>query len=111
MWDTKTLATIKLPQGFKISVWANDIAQARQMAWGDKGTLFVGTFDKGIVYAVTEQGGKRVVKTFVKGLRMPTGVAFQNVRNRVPEAGRLRSLSRGRSAMARQDTLFQHQIL
>jgi glucose/arabinose dehydrogenase len=74
----KTLATIKLPQGFKISVWANDIAQARQMAWGDKGTLFVGTFDKGIVYAVTEQGGKRVVKPFIKGLRMPTGVAFQN---------------------------------
>jgi len=75
---TLILATIKLPQGFKISIWADDIAQARQMAWGDKGTLFVGTFDKGTVYAVTEQGGKRVVKTFIKGLRMPTGVAFQN---------------------------------
>ena len=74
----KTLATIKLPQGFKIGVWVSGIPQARQMAWGDKGTLFAGTFDKGIVYAVTEQGGKRVVKTFIKGLRMPTGVAFQN---------------------------------
>ena len=73
----KVLTTIKLPQGFKISVWANDIPQARQMAWR-QGTLFVGTFDKGIVYAVTEQGGKRVVKTFIKGLRMPTGVGFLN---------------------------------
>ena len=74
----KILANIKLPPGFKISVWASNIPQARQMAWGDKGTLFVGTFDKGVVYAVTEQGGKRVVKTFVKGLRMATGVAFQH---------------------------------
>jgi len=74
----KILSTIKLPPGFKIAVWADSVPQARQMAWGDKGTLFVGTFDKGIVYAVTEQGGKRVVKTFIKGLRMPTGVGFLN---------------------------------
>ena len=53
----KILTTIKLPQGFKISVWANDIVQARQMAWDDKGTTFVVTFHKGIVYAVTEQIG------------------------------------------------------
>jgi glucose/arabinose dehydrogenase len=71
----KNLSAIKLPPGFKITVWAHDIPQARQMAWGPKGTLFVGTFDKGIVYAVTDKGGKREVKTFIKGLRMPTGVA------------------------------------
>jgi len=74
----KNLAGIKLPPGFKISVYASGVPQARQMAWGDKGTLFVGTWDAGIVSAVTEQGGKRVAKPVIKGLHMATGVAFSN---------------------------------
>ena len=36
---------IKLPAGFKIEVYASGVLAARQMAWGDKGTLFVGTFN------------------------------------------------------------------
>lgn len=72
------LAKIKLPPGFKIAVWASNVPQARQMAWGDKGTLFVGTFDKGTVHAVTGPDGQKVAKPFVTGLRMPTGVAFQD---------------------------------
>ena len=48
------------------------------MAWGDKGTLFVGSYNATNVYAVTEKDGKREVKTILKGLTMPTGVAFQN---------------------------------
>jgi glucose/arabinose dehydrogenase len=74
----KILATIKLPPGFKIAVWADSVPQARQMAWGDKGTLFVGTFDKGTVHAVSGPDGQKVVKPFITGLRMPTGVAFQD---------------------------------
>src|SRR5579862_5168454 len=34
---------IKLPPGFKIEVYAPGVLAARQMAWGDKGTLFVGS--------------------------------------------------------------------
>ncbi|SEO07471.1 Glucose/arabinose dehydrogenase, beta-propeller fold [Rhodospirillales bacterium URHD0017] len=74
----KILATIKLPPGFKIAVWADSVPQARQMAWGDKGTLFVGTFDKGTVHSVSGPDGQKVVKPFITGLRMPTGVAFQD---------------------------------
>jgi glucose/arabinose dehydrogenase len=48
------------------------------MAWGDKGTLFVGAFGIGNVYAVTDNGGKREVKTVLKGLKMPTGIAFRD---------------------------------
>lgn len=72
------LTKIKLPPGFKIAVWASNVPQARQMAWGDKGTLFVGTFDKGVVHAVSGPEGQKVAKPFVTGLRMPTGVAFQD---------------------------------
>src|SRR6185437_7314212 len=74
----KILAKIKMPAGFKITVWASNVPEARQMAWGDKGTLFVGTFDKGTVSAITEQNGKRIAKPFITGLRMPTGVAFMD---------------------------------
>jgi glucose/arabinose dehydrogenase len=74
----KILAGIKVPQGFKIAVWADSVPQARQMAWGDKGTLFVGTFDKGTVNAVSGADGQKTVKPFITGLRMPTGVAFQD---------------------------------
>src|SRR5579863_8353521 len=37
------LKKIKLLPGFKISVYAANVPEARQMAWGDKGTLFVGS--------------------------------------------------------------------
>jgi len=74
----QTLKKIKLPQGFSISLWLAGIPSARQMAWGDKGTLFVGTFDQGIVYAVTEEGGKRTAKPVIKGLRMPSGIAYRD---------------------------------
>ena len=38
---------IKLPAGFKIEVYASGVLAARQMAWGDKGTLFVSSFGLG----------------------------------------------------------------
>src|ERR1700756_4592235 len=69
---------IKLPEGFKIEVYASGVLAARQMAWGDKGTLFVGSFGLGNVYAIKDNGGKKEVKTILKGLNMPTGLAFQN---------------------------------
>src|SRR4051794_39027677 len=69
---------IKLPAGFKIEVYASGVLAARQMAWGDKGTLFVGSFGLGNVYAIKDNGGKREVKTVLKGLKMPTGLAFRD---------------------------------
>ena len=69
---------IKLPAGFKIEVYASNVLAARQMAWGDKGTLFVGSFGLGNVYAIKDNGGKKEVKTILKGLNMPTGLAFRD---------------------------------
>ena len=75
-----TLKKIKLPPGFKIEVYASGVLSARQMAWGDKGTLFVGSFGVGNVYAIKDNGGKKEVKTILKGLNppMPTGIAFKD---------------------------------
>ncbi len=73
-----TLKKIKLPKGFHISLWAHDVPSARQMAWGDKGTLFVGAFGVGNVYAITGPEGDKQVKVILKGLQMPTGIAFRD---------------------------------
>src|SRR6516225_1965881 len=70
------LKNVKLAPGFKIDVYASGVNSARQMAWGDKGTLFVGSFGVGTVYAIVDEGGKKQVKAILKGLKMPTGVAF-----------------------------------
>ena len=71
---------IKLPPGFKIDVYASGVLSARQMAWGDKGTLFVGSFGLGNVYAIKDNNGKKEVKTILKGLNppLPTGIAFKD---------------------------------
>src|SRR6202048_1731526 len=51
----------KPPPGFKNEVYASNVLAARQMAWGDKGTLFVGSFGLGNVYAIKDHGGKKEV--------------------------------------------------
>ncbi len=75
------LNMIKLPPGFAMTVYADNVPNARGMTLGANGTLFVGTRDKGDVYAVVDKdGGQRAdaVMTIARGLRMPVGVAFRN---------------------------------
>ena len=72
------LKRVRLPAGFKIEVYASGLPEARQMAWGDNGTLFVGSYNATNVYAVTEKDGERQVHTILKGLNMPTGIAFRD---------------------------------
>src|SRR5436309_11367973 len=69
---------IKVPPGFKVSLWAHGISNARAMTWGDKGTLFVSSRVAGNVYAVVDKGAAREVKTIAKGLNLPNGVAFKD---------------------------------
>ena len=95
---------IKLPDGFKIEVYASGVLAARQMAWGDKGTLFVGSFGLGNVYAIKDNGGKKEVKTILKGLNMPTGRRVPGrraLRHRGRQADQIRQ-RRGQSRQSRQ---------
>ena len=73
------LDKIKLPPGFAISVFADNVPNARAMALGDKGTLFVGSMRAGNVYAV-RTGASKAVETLViaSGLTLPVGVAFRD---------------------------------
>jgi glucose/arabinose dehydrogenase len=80
---------VKLPPGFKIGVWADGLSNARAMAWGDKGTLFVSSRVAGNVYAVVDKAGQREVKTIAKGLNLPNGVAFKGGTLYVAEVSRI----------------------
>ncbi|HTD91441.1 MAG TPA: PQQ-dependent sugar dehydrogenase, partial [Burkholderiales bacterium] len=62
---------------------------ARSIALGTKGTVFVGTRVNGNVYAVFEKDGKRQVKTVLKDLYRPHGVAFLNGSLYVAELSRI----------------------
>jgi glucose/arabinose dehydrogenase len=76
--DKLPTAKLKLPPGFNIEVYAGGMANARSLAEGDKGTIFVGTRLVGNVYAIANKDGKRSVKTLFSGLYRPNGVAFKN---------------------------------
>jgi glucose/arabinose dehydrogenase len=75
--DKLPINKIKLPPGFKVEVWASNILDARGMRQGDKGTVFVSSlFVAGKIYAVTDKGGKREVKTIAEKLFLPNGIEF-----------------------------------
>jgi len=81
--------TLKVPAGFKVEVWADGIPEARSLAMGDKGTLFVSNRNAKSVYAVTSKDGKREVKTILNGLDSPNGIVFNKGTLFVAERGKI----------------------
>ena len=73
------LSTINLPPGFSIEVWTDDVPNARSMALGDDGTVFVATRRDGRVYAVVPRDAAtpRVI-TLDRDRRMPNGIAVHD---------------------------------
>ena len=87
------LEKIKLPPGFQIAVWAEGARNARSIAQSPGGTIFVGTWNAGNVYALRDDNkdGKadRVI-TIISGLTdMPNGVAFRDGALYVAEINRI----------------------
>lgn len=83
---------IKLPEGFKISVYASNVPGARSMALSKSGVLFVGTRGEGKVYAVLDTNkdykADKVI-TIASGLDMPNGVALKDGDLYVAEVSRV----------------------
>ncbi|HWH62023.1 MAG TPA: hypothetical protein VNS50_02050, partial [Ginsengibacter sp.] len=73
------LDKIKLPDGFKIDVYA-EIGNARSLCVSPNGTVFVGT-TKDKVYAITDEnhdGKADKIYIIASGLNVPNGVAFKD---------------------------------
>ncbi len=85
------LQRIKLPPGFSIEVFTDQVPNARSLARGANGTIFVGTRNES-VYAVRDenQDGKADrVHTIAQGLNSPNGVAFRDGALYVAEISRV----------------------
>jgi glucose/arabinose dehydrogenase len=92
--DKLPTAKLKLPPGFNIEVYATGMANARSLAEGDKGTVFVGSRLVGNVYAISNKDGKRTVKTIASGLHRPNGVAFKNGTLYIAELSKISKVDR-----------------
>jgi glucose/arabinose dehydrogenase len=72
---------LTLPAGFRIAVYAARVPNARQMALGPAGVVFVGSRSEGKVYAVVDRDGDHeadAVHVLATGLNNPSGLAFRD---------------------------------
>lgn len=86
------LETIKLPKGFSITLFADNVPNARTLALGKNGTIFVGSRSHGSVYALQDidNDGKADQRHIIAtGLNLPNGVAYKDGSLYVAEINRI----------------------
>lgn len=81
--DTQAvLKQLSLPAGFSISIYADNVPNARSLALADDGVVFVGTGKEGKVYALADDTNHDGVAdaryVIAKDLFMPNGVAYKD---------------------------------
>lgn len=94
--DQSILGQIIVPEGFEVSIFAEGVKNARSMVYSPNGVLFVGTRDKGDVYAIVDDDKDfkaDTIYTIAKKLRMPNGVAFKDGDLYVAEVSRILKFS------------------
>jgi glucose/arabinose dehydrogenase len=82
------LERIKLPPGFEINVYAQ-VPEARSLALGEQGTVFVGTRSTAVYAIVPRPEGKPDVVKIADGLNVPNGVAVRDGALYVAEISRI----------------------
>ncbi|MBM3771547.1 MAG: sorbosone dehydrogenase family protein [Acidimicrobiia bacterium] len=83
---------LKLPPGFSVAIWAENVRGPRTMTLASDGTVFVGTWQAGNVYALADRNNDQradSVITIASGLTMPNGVAFEDGTLYVAEVNRI----------------------
>lgn len=74
------LPALQLPAGFKISIFADNVPNARSLALGDNGIVYVSTRQAGKIYAIQDRDGDgKADKTYTLAshLYMPNGIAYK----------------------------------
>ena len=82
------LERIKLPPGFRIELYA-EVSEARSLALGDNGTVFVGSRRGTVSAVVPRPGGTPEVLQIARGLNAPNGVAYREGALYVAEINRI----------------------
>ncbi len=86
------LVKVRLPPGFSIHMYTDDVPNARSMSLSPDGTLFVGSREAGKVYAVVDRDRDfRADDVFLldEGRDSPNGVAFRDGALYVAEISRI----------------------
>ncbi len=86
------LKQLQKPVGFSISIFADNVPNARTMTLSDNNVVYIGTRQKGSVYAVQDTNGDGVAdKRYViaTNLYMPNGVAYKDGSLYVAETNRI----------------------
>lgn len=86
------LNKLHLPAGFKLSIFADNLPNARSLALGEKGVVFIGTGAAGAVYAVEDTDHDGVADktyTIADERYLPNGVAFKDGALYVAEVDRI----------------------
>lgn len=72
---------IHVPEGFRVSVYAGPLEDARSMALAEDGTIYIGSRDAGNVYAIRDVNSDGIAdesRVLVKDLVFPNGLAILN---------------------------------
>ena len=75
------LEALTLHEGFHIEVYAKDVPNARQMALGATGIVYVGSRSEGKIHAVVDadkDGVAEKVVLIAENLTMPSGITYRN---------------------------------
>lgn len=91
--QTYPLELIKMPEGFKIELYATGLPGARAMALGDNNTVFVGNRQDGRVYILTDKNQDYKVDQIYTLANIfetpPNGVAYKDGSLYIGEIGRI----------------------
>ena len=86
------LKQLHVPAGFTLSIFADNLPNARSLALGDNGVVFVGTGTENMVYAVQDTNNDGVADNhyvIANHLFMPNGVAYKDGALYVAEINRI----------------------
>ena len=86
------LGALALPSGFSIAVYSDQVPNARSLALGAKGTVYVSTRKDDRVYALVDENGDHKVdrvSVVARGLDTPNGIAYRNGTLYIAEISRL----------------------
>jgi len=75
------LDRLRLPPGFSIELYTSQVPNARSLALGPDGVVYVSTRDGSRIYAVLDHDGDRSVDqviTVLSGLDTPNGIAYHD---------------------------------
>ncbi len=90
------LDQINLPEGFRISIFATNVPNARSLTLSDQGVLYVGTRNEGKVYALEDRdknGRADRMDVIAEGLNSPNGVVWKDGDLYVAEIDRILKFS------------------